>query len=115
MKFTLFRDLRVPKVEKDIAGDIVKGAPRQHSQLMFSGNKDTIKSGIWESTPGVFRAVMQDQVEFCHILEGSATIRTDRGETFEVGVGDAFVMENGLQMEWTVDDYVKKHFVICSV
>lgn len=115
MKFTLFRDSTPPKVEKDIVGDIISGAPRQHSQLMFSGNNETVKSGIWESTAGQFRAVMQDQIEFCHILEGSATIRTEHGETFEVGVGDAFVMESGLQLEWTVDEYVKKHFVICSV
>lgn len=115
MKFTLFRDTTTPRIEKDIAADIVSGAPCQHSQLMFSGNGDTLKSGIWESTAGVFRAVMQDQIEFCHILEGGATIRTEHGETFVVAAGDAFVMESGLHLEWTVDDYVKKHFVICAV
>lgn len=115
MKFTLFRDQEVPRVEKNIADDIVSGAPKQHSQLMFSGHADTVKSGIWESTAGVFTAVMQDQIEFCHILEGSATIRTEHGETFEIKAGDAFVMESGLSMEWTVDTYIKKHFVITAV
>ena len=115
MKFTLFRDQSPERVEKDIAESIVSGTPRQHAELMFSGQQETIKSGIWESTAGVFTAVMQDQVEFCHILEGGATIRTDEGGEFTVKAGDAFVMESGLKTEWTVDDYIKKHFVICAV
>ncbi|MFK7940714.1 MAG: cupin domain-containing protein [Roseovarius sp.] len=115
MKFTLFRDCDVPKVEKDIADSSVNGTPRQHAQLMFSGHQDTIKSGIWESTAGVFTAVMQDQIEFCHVLEGGATIRTGDGGSFTVAAGDAFVMESGLDTEWTVDTYIKKHFVICAV
>lgn len=82
VKFTLFRKTDVPRVEKDIADDILSGAPRQHSQLLFASDKETIKSGIWESTAGSFRAVMQDQIEFCHIIEGGATIRTEHGETF---------------------------------
>jgi uncharacterized cupin superfamily protein len=115
MKFTLFRDQSPARVEKEIADSIVSGTPQQHAQLMFSGQQDSIKSGVWESTAGVFTAVMQDQIEFCHILEGSATIRTDEGETFTVKAGDAFVMESGLSTEWTVDGFIKKHFVICAV
>ncbi|WP_390911874.1 cupin domain-containing protein [Pseudosulfitobacter sp. SM2401] len=115
MKFTLFRDQSPARVEKEIADSIVSGTPQQHAQLMFSGQQDSIKSGVWESTAGVFTAVMQDQIEFCHILEGSATIRTDEGETFTVKAGDGFVMESGLSTEWTVDDFIKKHFVICAV
>ena len=114
MKFTKFSNQTPPRVQKDIADDIVSGAPVQHSQLMYAGHHDAIKSGIWESTAGQFTAVMQDLVEFCHILEGSATIKIGSGESFEVKAGDAFVMEAGLQTEWTVDEYVKKHFVICS-
>ena len=115
MKFTLFRDQSPERVEKDIADAIVSGTPRQHAELMFSGQQDTIKSGIWESTAGVFTAVMQDQVEFCHILEGGATIRTDEGGEFTVKAGDAFVMEPGLRTRWHIRKYVRKHFVICDV
>ncbi len=114
MKYTVFSQTDVPRVEKDISSDIVSGAPVQHAQLKFLGQGDTIKSGVWESTAGVFNAVMQDQIEFCHVLEGGATIKTPAG-TFSVKAGDAFVMESGLETEWTVDDYIKKHFVICAV
>lgn len=115
MKLTLFREQSPDRVEKEIADSIVSGSPRQHAELMFSGQSDTIKSGVWESTAGVFTAVMQDQIEFCHIIEGGATIRTGDGGEFTVKAGDAFVMESGLHTEWTVDEFVKKHFVICAV
>lgn len=114
MNFIMFKDKHVPRVKKDIAADIVSGAPEQHSQLKFAGHGDTIKSGIWESTAGVFTATMQNQIEFCHILEGGATIKTGVG-TFEVKAGDAFIMESGLVTEWTVKTYIKKHFVICAL
>ena len=114
MKFTKFSDTHAPRVEKDLTGSIVSGAPVQHSQLMYAGHGDQIKSGIWESTAGVFTATMMDLVEFCHILEGSAQIKTSNGNTYTVSAGDAFVMEAGLQTEWTVDTYIKQHFVICS-
>ena len=114
MKFTKFSDTKPPKVEKDLTGSIVSGTPVQHSQLMYAGHGDEIKSGIWESTAGVFNATMTDLVEFCHILEGSAVIATSDGNNYTVSAGDAFVMEAGLETQWTVETYIKKHFVICS-
>ena len=76
MKITLFRENAPKKVEKDISGDIVSGTPRHFSELMYAGRNDTLKSGTWESTAGVFRASYHGIVEFCHILEGSAVITT---------------------------------------
>ena len=114
MKLTKFSDQNPPRVEKDLTGAIIRGEPRQHSQLMYAGHGDEIKSGIWESTAGVFTATMTDLVEFCHVLEGAATIKTSDGNTYSVSAGDAFVMEAGLETEWTVDTYIKKHFVICA-
>ena len=114
MKLTLFKDTHPPKVEKDLSGNVIAGDPKQHSQLMYAGHQDDIKSGIWESSAGVFTATMTDLVEFCHILEGSAVIKTSDGNSYAVSPGDAFVMEAGLETEWTVDTYIKKHFVICA-
>ncbi len=74
-----------------------------------------MKSGVWQSTAGVFRGPMNNQVEFCHILEGEALIKTEDGKEYTVWVGDAFVMDNGLQPVWHVAEFVKKHFVIISV
>lgn len=114
MKLTLFKDQTPARVEKDISGDIVSGAPKQFSQLMYAGHQDTIKSGIWESSAGVFRADYDGIFEFCHVLDGSATIRTDAGEEYMVEAGDGFVLDAGLKTEWMVDTYIRKHFVICK-
>ena len=40
---------------------------------------------------------MNDQIEFCHIEEGSAKIVLGDGSDFTVKAGDGFVMHNGLQ------------------
>jgi uncharacterized cupin superfamily protein len=103
-----------PRVEKDISDAILDGSPQQHSQLMYSGHEDTIKSGIWESTAGVFRADYEGIFEFCHVLEGSAVIKTSDGDVYSVEAGDGFVLDAGLKTEWTVDSYIKKHFLICQ-
>ena len=51
---------------------------------------------------------MDDIVEFCHIIEGGATIKTSDGNSHDVQAGDTFVMSAGLETEWTVGEYIKK-------
>ena len=112
MSITLFRDHAPEKIEKDISTDIVSGTPRQFVELMYAGKENTLKSGIWESSVGVFRADYDGIVEFCHILEGSAVITTSEGQTVTVRAGDGFVLDEGLKTEWTVAAHIKKHFFI---
>ncbi len=115
MHLTLFKDQNVPRVRNDISASIVSGEPVQHAEVMFKGHNDKVRSGIWESTAGVFTADYTGIVEFCHILEGSARIKTEDGNVVEVSAGDGFVLDAGLKTEWTVDSFVKKHFMICAV
>jgi uncharacterized cupin superfamily protein len=114
MKLTLFKDQTPARVEKDFSDSILAGSPKQHAQLMYSGHNGTIKSGVWESTAGVFRADYEGIFEFCHVLEGSAVIKTSGGDVYSVEAGDGFTLDAGLQTEWTVDSYIRKHFVICQ-
>ncbi len=115
MKLTLFKDQDVPRVQKDISADIVEGQPVQHAELKFSGHNEKVKSGIRESTAGVFTADYSGIVEFCHILEGEASIKTEDGTVFTVSAGDGFVLDSGLKTVWTVKSFVKKHFMICQL
>ena len=115
MNITLFSDQSPARVEKDISADIVSGAPRQFVELMFSGQQDKIKSGIWECSAGAFKANYHGIVEFCYILEGSATITTQSGQSVTVRKGDGFVLDQGLETEWVVETHIKKQFFICSV
>lgn len=115
MKFTYFPDQTIEPVKKEFDADIIEGSPEQHVWSHFVGNGDRFKSGMWDSTAGVFRGPMTDQIEYCHILEGEARIDTPDGQSRTVRAGDSFVMDNGLQPVWHVDKYVRKYYVICAV
>lgn len=114
MSITVFSQQTPPKTEKDISVDIVLGEPRQFVEMMYSNSHDTLKSGVWECSAGTFRANYHGIVEFCHILEGEATITTSLGQTVTVRAGDGFVLDEGLDTEWTVDKFIKKQFFICA-
>jgi uncharacterized cupin superfamily protein len=113
--FTKFSDCSTEAVQRDISDVIVSGDPKHTSWPHFIGNDGNVRSGVWESTAGVFKGPMNDQIEFCHIIEGEARIVTEDNKEFTVKAGDGFVMDNGLQPVWHVDNYVKKHFVIVAV
>ena len=112
---TKFSESTPPAVRQDTSGLAISGAPEHTVWVHFNGAGNTVRAGIWESTAGVFRGPMNDQIEYCHILEGSATIRTEGGGEFHVKAGDGFVMDNGLQPVWTVEARVKKQWVVISV
>lgn len=115
MKFVNFADLETPRSKKEFAEDIISGTPEQNVWSHFVGANGAFKSGMWDSTAGVFRGPMNDQIEFCHILEGEARIETADGKSHTVKAGDAFVMDNGLQPIWHVGHYIRKHYVILDV
>ncbi len=115
MRFIKFADQAIEPVRKELDADIIEGAPEQMVWSHFVGNDARFKSGIWDSTAGVFRGPMSDQIEYCHILEGEARIETPDGQSRTVHAGDSFVMDNGLQPIWHVDNYIRKAYVICSV
>ena len=115
MRLIDFKNHDAPRVKNEIADSVVSGNPEHHAQVMFNGHDGRVRSGIWESTAGVFTADYNGIVEFCHILEGSARIKTEDGKEIEVSAGDGFVLDAGLKAEWTVASFVKKHFMICTV
>ncbi len=112
--FIKFSDSTVKPVQNDTTKVTVSGDPRHTAWVHFQGNDGAFRSGVWESTAGVFNGPMNDQIEFCHILEGKATIVVG-DESFDVKAGDSFVMDNGLQPVWHVEEYVRKSFVIAVV
>ena len=111
---TKFSVSAVEPRHNDTTDVAISGDPRHTAWVHFEGNNGAFRSGVWESTAGVFRGPMNDQIEFCHILEGKATIVVG-DETFDVQAGDSFVMDNGLQPIWHVEEFVRKSFVIAAV
>ncbi|UWR23016.1 cupin domain-containing protein [Sulfitobacter sp. S190] len=114
-KLIKFADQSPEAIRQDTSAVTISGAPGHTVWVHFKGADDTVRAGIWESTAGVFRGPQNNQIEYCYILEGGATIRTQDGAEFDVTAGDGFVMDNGLQPVWTVPDRVKKQWVIVSV
>lgn len=112
---TKFADANPPGVRQDTSANAISGNPEHTVWVHFKGANETVRAGIWESTAGEFHGPQNNQIEYCHILEGEATIRTEDGQKFTVRAGDGFVMDNGLQPVWTVPSYVKKQWVIVSV
>lgn len=112
--FTHFTEQEIAPVDKQFDDDIIAGSPKQKVWSHFVSADGAFKSGIWDSTAGVFRGPMNNQIEFCHILEGEARIETADGQSRKVKAGDAFVMDNGLQPIWHVENYVRKHYVIAA-
>ena len=112
---TVFKNHDVPRVQNDISASIVSGQPVHHAEVKFNAHGGKVRSGIWESTAGEFTARYDGIVEFCHILEGEASITTDNGDEIVVSAGDGFVLDAGLSTTWKVDKFVKKHFMICEI
>ena len=114
MQFINFSEQEITPFDKEFDEDIIEGSPKQKVWSHFVSETGAVKSGMWDSTAGVFRGPMNDQIEFCHILEGEARIETADGKSRVVKAGDAFVMDNGLQPIWHVDTYVRKYYVIAA-
>lgn len=114
MKFVNFSEQTTAPFDKEFADDIIEGTPKQKVWSHFVSADESFKSGMWDSTAGVFRGPMIDQIEFCHILEGEARIETADGQSRVVKAGDAFVMDKGLEPVWHVEKYVRKYYVIAS-
>ena len=112
---TKFSNQSPVATKQDTSGVTISGTPEHTVWVHFRGAGDQFRAGVWESTAGVFHGPQNDQIEYCYILEGGATIKTQDGQEFEVKAGDGFVMDNGLKPVWTVHDRVKKQWVIVSV
>lgn len=114
MSLVLFKNSNAARLKKDLGDSVVSGDPEQHVVPVYPADKDGFRAGIWECAAGSFKADYTGITEFCHVLDGGAVITTDAGEVFEVTAGDAFVLVQGMKTTWTVETYIKKHYVICE-
>ena len=116
-QFILFGSPEIPHVDKDVdPASVVEGNPAQKSWLYSNEETAGARFGVWDCQAGKFRAKMDGIVEFCCIIEGSADITNlADGSTRTVSAGDAFLMQEGLDLEWHVPNYIKKYFSIVDV
>lgn len=106
-----FRDLKAT-VEMDGAwpGTAVSGDPHTKTWNLHTSDDGKILSGIWESTPGVWR-IDYDAWEYCQLLSGSCTIELQGKSPVRLQAGDTFIVETGAKGTWTVHETIRKHYV----
>lgn len=85
------------------------GVTEASLDIWSDGRVDT---GIWECTPGEFRARRDGYTEICTILSGRVTLQADGGEPIEFGPGDVLVTPSGWVGTWRVHETVRKHYTI---
>jgi uncharacterized cupin superfamily protein len=92
--------------------DVLAGAPRTASVLLWEAQGGTVQHGVWEITPGTVTDVEAD--ELFVVLSGSATIACEDGPTLEVGPGDVCRLRAGQRTVWTVHETLRKVYAIVS-
>lgn len=103
----------MPNTNRD---DVISGEVTRNAWVHCDDPKSSSRFGFWECSAGVFTASYANITEFCHVLEGEAHIKDlATGESFTVKAGDSFVLEAGLETEWTIPTHIRKCFAISDV
>ncbi|QKW23636.1 cupin domain-containing protein [Kitasatospora sp. NA04385] len=77
--------------------------------LQFASPDGAFTAGIWESTPGKFRAVYEED-EFYHMLYGQVVIADEDGNARTFHPGDTIVVPAGFTGTWEVVEPTKKFY-----
>ena len=96
---------------KAAADKLIKGKYSTKTWNHFTGEDDRLHCGIWESTPGKVN-VAYEEWEFCHFIAGKAILTNDKGKSWTVKKGDAFIIPAGFKGTWETVKTVRKHYVI---
>ena len=102
-----------PAAEKNKAdpAKLIKGKYNTRTWNHFIGEDERLYCGIWESTPGKVN-VDYEEWEFCHFIAGKAILTNDKGKSWTLKKGDAFIIPAGFKGTWETVKKVRKHYVI---
>lgn len=89
----------------------VEGDQREAAVSLYTSPDGRVDMGVWECTPGRFRADRSLSSEFCHILQGRVELTHADGRAEQFGPGDAFNLPLGWKGEWRVIEQVRKVYV----
>jgi len=79
-----------------------------------SSRADSVKTGVWEATPGENRSIKGETFEYCHILSGVVELTEEGKEPRIFRAGDSFVMKPGYVGVWKTIETVRKIYVVVS-
>ena len=101
-----------PKHSKTLPGRLVSGDPSYKSWEQDSSRADSVKTGVWEATPGENRSIKGETFEYCHILSGVVELTEEGKEPRIFRGGDSFVMKPGYVGVWKTIETVRKVYVV---
>lgn len=103
-----------PKVSKAAPDRLIEGDPTYSSwpQDESRAKDGSVRTGVWQSTPGVNKSIKGEAMEFCHLLTGHVEITEEGGATHVFRAGDSFVMKPGFVGVWRTIETVRKVYVI---
>ncbi len=90
---------------------LIAGSPRFKTWNQDSTRDESIKTGVWEATPGESHSLKGTTYEFCHLISGLVEIEETGGETHRFRAGDSFVMKPGFVGIWRTLETVRKIYV----
>jgi uncharacterized protein len=79
-----------------------------------SSRADSVKTGVWEATPGENRSIKGETFEYCHILSGVVELTEEGKEPRIFRAGDSFVLKPGYVGVWKTIETVRKIYVVVS-
>ena len=100
-----------PRAGLPLPERLISGAPEFKTWAQDASRRETVKTGIWEATPGETHSIKGTTFEFCHILSGLIEIEETDGETKTYRAGDSFVMKPGFVGIWRTIETVRKIYV----
>ena len=72
--------------------------------------RQTENWGSWSKEPSEFPWSYSER-EVCYILEGSATVNAQSGESISFEAGDLVSFEQGLECTWKIHQTIRKRYI----
>lgn len=88
------------------------GDPSPRMRILSMSADGSLVTGIWCCGPGEFR-FDYDADEIVHLISGAVVVQSATGGRVEpLTAGSAALFPTGLSTIWTVEDHVRKFFVL---
>ncbi|MFB2563030.1 cupin domain-containing protein [Rhizobium sp. IMFF44] len=111
LKTVITNPSTAPRESKALPERLIAGDPSFKTWAQDEAKDGTVRTGVWEATPGEVRSIKGETFEFCHILSGVVEITPDDGEPVVYRAGDSFVMKPGFVGGWKTIETVRKIYV----
>ena len=89
-------------------GQVLDGDPEVRSLAIHDG--DDLAVGVWQHSVGVSVDVEADEVFV--VLSGRATVQVVDGPTLTLGPGDVGLLPAGARTTWTVQETLRKVYLV---